>query len=276
MWNPHSVMFEVGWCVTLYSTVLLLEFLPPVFERLRWQRPLRALRVILIPVVIAGVILSTLHQSSLGSLYLIVPTKLHPLWYSPLLPVLFFVSAIVTGLAMTIFESWHSSKAFGRRLEAPLLSRLGRIMGVMLMFYLAMRLWDLARRGALVHLGEARLETYLFIVEIALMLIPMLLMFRQHVRNNPMGLYVSAVMAVLGFVANRLNVSIAGMEAGSGAAYWPKWTEIAVTLAIIAAGFAIFRMAAKHLPIFEEEHGHAPSPARVIDREYQPAMAGGD
>ena len=124
MWNPHSVMFEVGWCVTLYTTVLALEFSPLVLERLGWKKALGWIRTALIPLVIVGVILSTLHQSSLGSLYLIVPHKLHPLWYTPLLPVFFFVSALTVGLAMTIFESWHSSKAFGRQLELPLLKGL--------------------------------------------------------------------------------------------------------------------------------------------------------
>ena len=94
-------------------------------------------------------LLSTLHQSSLGSLYLIVPHKLHPLWYTPLLPVFFFFSAIMVGLAMTIFESWHSSKAFGRQLELPLLQGLARVLAVLLAAYLAMRFLDLVRRGAL-------------------------------------------------------------------------------------------------------------------------------
>ncbi len=108
MWNPRSVMFEVGWCVTLYTAVLALEFAPIIFERLRLEKALRIQHAIVIPLVIAGVLLSTLHQSSLGSLYLIVPEKLHPLWYSPLLPVFFFLSAICVGLAMTIFESHMS------------------------------------------------------------------------------------------------------------------------------------------------------------------------
>src|SRR5438270_8403621 len=99
MWNPHSVMFEVAWCVMLYTTVLGLEFSPAVFEHFGWKRGLRAVRIISVPLVILGVILSTLHQSSLGSLYLIVPNKLYPLWYSPILPVLFYVSAICVGLS---------------------------------------------------------------------------------------------------------------------------------------------------------------------------------
>ncbi|HKZ53526.1 MAG TPA: Ni/Fe-hydrogenase cytochrome b subunit [Candidatus Acidoferrales bacterium] len=253
MWNPRSVMFEVAWCVMLYTTVLALEFAPAVFERLGWKTPLGWMRTVSIPLVMAGVILSTLHQSSLGSLYLIVPMKLHPLWYSPLLPLFFFVSAIMVGFAMTIFESWHSSRAFGKQLERPLLASMGRVLAVLLAVYLLMRFLDLRHRGVLPLLLEARTETYLFALEIALLLLPMLLLFRRHVRLDPGALYACAVMVIFGFVAHRLNVSITGMETGSGTHYVPKWTEVMVTLAIIALGFAIFRLAAKHLPIFAEE-----------------------
>jgi Ni/Fe-hydrogenase subunit HybB-like protein len=256
MWNPRSVMFEVGWCVTLYTTVLFLEFIPVVFEKYKIKKALGWMRAISVPLMIAGVILSTLHQSSLGSLYLIVPHKLHAFWYTPLLPVFFYISAICAGLAMTIFESWHSSRAFGRALELPLLASMGRVLAVLLAVYLAMRYLDLSRRGALPLLLENRVETWLFGLEISLMLLPMLLLFRKHVRWRPGALYACSVMVVFGFITNRLNVSITGMEAGSGASYVPKWTEVAVTLAIIALGFAIFRVVAQYFPIFEEPHGH--------------------
>jgi Ni/Fe-hydrogenase subunit HybB-like protein len=262
MWNPRSVMFEVGWCVMLYSTVLFLEFIPVVFEKYGLKKPLGWLRMISVPLMIAGVILSTLHQSSLGSLYLIVPHKLHALWYSPLLPVLFYISAICAGLAMTIFESWHSSRAFGRALELSLLASMGRVLAVLLSVYLAIRYLDLARRGALPLLLENRVETWLFGLEISLMLLPMLLLFRRHIRQRAGALYACSVMVVFGFITNRLNVAVTGMEAGSGASYFPKWTEIAVTLAIVALGFAIFRVVAQHFPIFEEE-SHEEEEVRV-------------
>lgn len=250
MWNPHSVMFEVGWCVTLYTSVLALEFVPVVFERFRWTKALKIMHAILIPLVILGVILSTLHQSSLGSLYLIVPQKLYPLWYTPLLPVMFFVSALCAGLAMTIFESWQSSKAFGKHLELPLLSSMGRVLAVVLAVYLTMRFLDLWNRDALGLLMVRRTETYLFLLEIALFLAPMFLLFRKRIYSNPHALYGCAVMVLFGFVANRLNVSVTGMEATSGTYYFPKWTEVAVTLAIVALGFTIFRLACRYLPIF--------------------------
>jgi Ni/Fe-hydrogenase subunit HybB-like protein len=254
MWNPHSVMFEVAWCVTLYTTVLALEFAPAVFERLGWKKPLDWLKWISVPLMIAGVLLSTLHQSSLGSLYLIVPYKLYGLWYTPWLPVFFFMSAICVGLAMTIFESWHSSRAFGRELELPLAAGLARVLAVLLMTYLFVRFLDLEQRGALALLRENRTETWLFGLEILLLATPMLLLFRRSVRWNPGKLYACAVMVLFGFIANRLNVSVTGMEASSGTHYTPRWTEVAVTLAIVALGFALFRVMAKQFPIFEERH----------------------
>jgi Ni/Fe-hydrogenase subunit HybB-like protein len=270
MWNPHSVMFEVGWCVMLYTTVLALEFVPVVFEQFRWTKALKVMRAVLIPLVILGVILSTLHQSSLGSLYLIVPEKLYPLWYTPLLPLMFFVSALCAGLAMTIFESWQSSKAFGKHLEMPLLSSMGRVLAVFLSVYMTLRFIDLWNRDALRLLVLRRTETYLFLLEIALFLVPMVLLYRPEIYNNPHALYGCAVLVLFGFVANRLNVSVTGIEAASGTYYFPKWTEVAVTLAIVALGFTIFRFACKNLPIF------APQPTVERYRSTAALPAAGD
>ena len=254
MRNPHSVMFEVAYCVMLYTTVLALEFAPIVFEKFRMSKALRIMHAISIPLVILGVILSTLHQSSLGTLYLIMPNKLHPFWYSPLLPVFFFLSAIAVGLAMTIFESNMSSKYFHRQLEMPLLSELGRILAVVLMVYAVLRFEDLMHRGALRLLLQPSYERNLFLVEIVLgLLLPIGLLVQKRIRENPGRLYFAAVLTVLGFITNRLNVSITGIEGAAGMHYIPTWTEAGITAAIIAAGFALFGAATKYLPIFPEE-----------------------
>jgi len=254
MRNPHSVMFEVAWCVMLYTTVLALEFSPIVLERFNLQKPLKVIRGILIPLVICGVILSTLHQSSLGSLYLIIPEKLHPFWYSPLLPVFFFFSAIAVGLAMTIFESSLSAKYFGRQLELPILQELGRWLVVVLSVYAVLRFEDLMDRGVLKLTLQPSYEMYLFWLEISLgLILPLILLLQPKVRMSAGGLYLSAVLVVLGFITNRMNVSITGFERSAGTHYFPKWTELAVTGAIIAAGFALFGLAVKYLPIFPAE-----------------------
>jgi Ni/Fe-hydrogenase subunit HybB-like protein len=263
MWNPRSVMFEVGWCVTLYTTVLFLEFTPAVFEKMRWQVPLKWVRAISVPLMIAGVVLSTLHQSSLGSLFLLVPHKLDKLWYTPYLPLFFFTSAIAVGLAMTIFESWHSSKAFGRHLETPLLQSLASVLAVVQSTYVAMRVMDMTHRNAWGSLLQARPETYLFILELSLMALPLLLLYQDRVRKNPRALYWSALMVIFGFITNRLNVSVTGIERASGVTYFPKWTEIAVTLFIIAVGFGLFRLAVRYLPIFEEPEEEEEKPREL-------------
>ena len=274
MRNPHSVMFEVAWCVMLYTTVLTLEFSPVVLERFNLTKPLKTIHAVLVPLVICGVILSTLHQSSLGSLYLIMPEKLHPFWYSPLLPGFFFLSAIAVGLAMTIFESSMSAKHFGRQLELPILQELGRVLLVILCVYAVLRFEDLLHRGVLKMALQPGYEMYLFWLEISLALIlPILLLLQPKVRTSPGGLYLVAVMVVLGFITNRLNVSITGMEGAAGTHYIPKWTELAVTGAIIAVGFALFGLATKYLPIFPEEHSHAEAHFEAVTAPAEAALS---
>jgi Ni/Fe-hydrogenase subunit HybB-like protein len=254
MWNPHSVMFEVAWCVMLYLTVLALEFSPVVFERFRMERPLQLLKAITIPLVIAGVLLSTLHQSSLGSLFLIVPSKLHPYWYSPLLPLFFFISAVGVGMAMVIFESNLSARAFGQEIEMPLLAALGKAMAAVLAVYGILRLQDLWARDALGHLREPSTETLLFALEIVLgLLIPLLLLFFRRVREDREGLFAVAVLVITGFLLNRLNVSITGLEYSAHAHYFPKWTEVAVTLSMVGTAFLCFALAARYLNVFEAD-----------------------
>ena len=275
MWNPHSVMFEVAWCVTLYSTVLFLEFLPVVFEKFGLHKPLEWIHRISVPLMILGVLLSTLHQSSLGSLFLIVPEKLYPLWYTPMLPLLFFISAIAVGLAMTIFESWHSSRAFGRALELPLLASMGRVLAVVMSVYLWIRFLDLAHRHAFGLLLRNRIGD-----------LAVRARNRADDRSHgaalparrsgcsPGALYACAVMVVFSVIANRLNVGTTGLEAGSGTHYMPKWSEVAVTLSIVAAGFAIFRMVAGYFPIFEAQTAGARDGSETEETEVDPVAVG--
>lgn len=254
MWNPHSVMFEVAWCVMLYTAVLALEFSPILFEGLRWEKPVRIVRKLTIPLVIVGVILSTLHQSSLGSLYLIVPEKLYPLWYTPLLPVLFFISSVAVGLAMTVIESYLSFRAFRRHLAPQLLADLSRVLAVVLAVLFTTKAVDLLNRDEVQLLYEWNTESVLFMVEVVLGILgPIVLLTMKKVRQNPLGQFLSAMLVVLGFVMNRLNVSTTGMEASLKAGYFPSWMEIAVTAGIVVLGFVLFAAAVKHLPVFTEE-----------------------
>jgi Ni/Fe-hydrogenase subunit HybB-like protein len=261
MWNPHSIMFEVAWCVMLYSTILALEFSPMLLERIGWSKPLKMVKSAMIPLVILGVVLSTLHQSSLGALYLIVPGKLHALWYSPWLPLFFIVSAVALGAAMTIFESFLSHRAFRRRIELDLLSDLGKVIVVVLGLYLVLRLADLTNQGALAMVFESSYEGRLFQSEILLGVIaPILLLLIPAVRRNDFGLFASALMVISGFLLNRLNVSLTGLERSAGVAYQPSWIEVSVTLSLVALGFFLFALAARYLRVFPEPGEEGPPP----------------
>ncbi|RPI04886.1 MAG: Ni/Fe-hydrogenase cytochrome b subunit [Ignavibacteriae bacterium] len=253
MWNPHSVMFEVGWCVMLYSTVLALEFSPVIFEKLKLERPQKILHTITIPMVILGVVLSTLHQSSLGSLFLIIPEKVYPLWYSSSLPYLFFTSAVAVGPAMVIIESFLSSRAFHREIEIDILSQIAKVTVVALAVYLVLKIEDINGMKLWPYLFNFNFEGMMYWAELGFgVILPMGLLVNRRVRTSAKGLFVSALLVVMGFVFNRLNIAITSIERSAGIAYFPSWTEISITVMIVALGFAVFRMAVQYLPIFPE------------------------
>jgi Ni/Fe-hydrogenase subunit HybB-like protein len=261
-WNPHSVMFEVAWCVMLYSTVLTFEFLPMVLERFRFERLRRLLHNVNTPLVVLGVLLSTMHQSSLGSLYLIVPSKLYPLWYSPMLPWLFYVSAIGAGLGMIIVESWLSGRAFGRELELELLEPLGRAMVVVLAVFGVLRLQSIYHEGALPLVFQPTYESRMFLLEFGVgVLLPIALLLWRRIRTSQAGLVAGGALAVMGFILHRLNVSVTGLERASGTSYSPSWMEVTVSVGLVAIGFAVFALAARYLPVFPRHGKDAPSHA---------------
>jgi len=263
--NPHSVMFEVGFCVMTYTAVLFFEFLPNVLERLNLKTPIKWIHKVYPVLIVLGILLSTLHQSSLGSLYLIMPSKLHPFWYSPALPFFFFGSAVAVGLAMTIFESTQSAKALGRHLELSVLVRLGGALLVALWVNALLRFEDYFHRGLLRQILQPGYEAYFLWLELALsFVIPITLLSFKKVRLSPNWLYLASVISLFGFITNRLNVSLIGFETYVGHHYLPKWTEFSVTLMIVALGFALFRVAVQYLPIFPKDDlvVHSVTPVR--------------
>jgi len=254
MWNRKSVLFEVAWCVMLYTTVLALEFSPALVERIPWKR-LRELYLhwhheILVGVVLIGVVLSSLHQSFLGGLYLLTKGKLDPLWYSPYLPTLFYLSAIPAGLAVTIMAVYLSIRSLNAKVDPQILSEVSRVIAPMLMIYAVFRGVDLFTHGGSHYLWMWREETWSFWVEIGLLIVaPIVLLSWDKVRNNPQRLYWTCSLIVMGFMANRLNVSVTGLQASSGIYYTPKWTEFALTFATIAVMVMAFRYAVLYLDI---------------------------
>jgi Ni/Fe-hydrogenase subunit HybB-like protein len=274
--NTHSVMFEVAVCVMLYTTVLSLEFSPIIFKKLKMEKPLlfkkfklekplKMIKTITIPLVIAGFLLSMLHQSSLGTVFLIVPGRLHALWYTPLLPIMFFVSAVSVGFSMVIVESYLSRRAFKRRLEMHVLTEVGRAVLVILAVYLVLKTKDLYNRDALGLMFDGSNEGNMFLLEMGLGVVaPLFLLGMRKMRESQGGLFIASLMVIFGFVVNRLNVSITGMLASSGVSYFPSFMEIGATVFLVALGFAAFGAAVKYLPIFPEEpEGEATATAAV-------------
>ncbi len=251
-WNLHSVMLEVAWCVMLYLAVLFLEFLPVVFEKFRMGKALRTMQKASIPIVLAGVILSTLHQSSLGSLFLIVPEKLHPLWYTPILPVLFFLSAVAVGPAMVIVESCFSARLFRRGLELPILADLSRFLLVAVILYMGVRVQDIYVRGVQGDLFAPGFETFSFWLENLLFIIPIVVLSIPGMRERRPWLPLSAFSVVAGVVWNRLNVCWVGMIRQSGTTYVPRISEVLVSVFLVTVGALAFYLIGKYFPVFPE------------------------
>ncbi|MFZ1053972.1 MAG: NrfD/PsrC family molybdoenzyme membrane anchor subunit [Candidatus Sulfotelmatobacter sp.] len=254
MWNRHSVLFEVSWCVMLYTTVLALEFSPALIEKLPWAKPrdlyLRWHHSILIALVLAGTLLSSMHQSFLGGLYLITKGRLDPLWYTPYLTTMFYLSAIPAGLALTIMAIYLCVRSLNVRVDMSILSDVSKVIAPLLAMWGVFRFVDLISRDTIGYLWMWREETLLFWLEIALLvIIPLILLNQQKVRQNPQYLYGTCAVVVMGFITNRLNVSITALQASSGIYYVPKWTEFAATLATIAAAVVAFHYAIVYLDI---------------------------
>ena len=254
MWNRHSVLFEVSWCVMLYTTVLSLEFSPSLVEKIPWVR-LRELYLkwhhhILIALVMMGAILSSLHQSFLGGLYLLAKGKVDPLWYSSYLPTLFYLSAVPAGLAATIMAVYLCNRSLNARVDPRVLSELSQIIAPMLYVYALLRGIDLATHGGAAYLFKWREESLLFWFEIGMFVIaPVFLLSLPKVRNNPNTLYGTCALVVMGFMANRLNISITAFQTSSGFYYVPKWTEFALTAATATAAAVAFHSAVIYLEI---------------------------
>lgn len=250
----HSVLFEVAWCVILYMTVLGLEFGPVTFERLGWRRIEKIFESMTIPVVIAGVALSTLHQSSLGALFLIMKGKLDPLWHTQFLPFFFLLSAIATGLMVVSLLVVSSSHYWGRRFDVEILSPLARITSVILLLYTVFKLAELASRAQLARIFEGSFESHLFLAELLIgALIPALLFLFARVRTSKRPFTVCAFLVVIGTTLNRMNVGLLGIRWATGSHYIPTWMEVTYSTALVALGVLLFSLIVRRFPILGDE-----------------------
>lgn len=256
-WNIHSPLFEVAMCVITYTFVLALEFSPAVFERLHWDVPLLVIRAVQIPLVIAGITLSTLHQSSLGSMLLLVPTTLSPLWYTPMVPILFLCSAIAVGPAMVILEATLSSKSFGHEFSLDIFAGLGRALPFILGLYLILKILSLYLAGNISLIFTEFPVNLLWWGEMLIgVIIPIVLFSLPAVLKSRRMIFVGSIFVIAGLVFNRLNASWLGIEPRADTFYYPHWMEFAVSIGLIVIALLVIQVANRLLPIVTEEEYH--------------------
>lgn len=270
MWNGSSALFEVGMCVMIYLTVLYIEFLPIVTERFigrvnlpgflkKFNKPVdkflraldRGLEKTMFVFIIAGVVLSCLHQSSLGTLMVIAGPKMHPLWQTPVLPLLFLLSAISVGFPMVIMESYLTSKSFGLKPETKILSDLSNIVAPLLGVYLAFKIGDMAIRKTFVYLTEINTASVMFTLEVLIgAIIPLRMFLSNEVKKSPTAMAIASFLVVLGVLMNRINnFLVAYNPPYAQHSYFPSIGEISVTLGFVAIEVLLFRFFVINFPI---------------------------
>lgn len=256
--GTSSVLFLVAWHFLLYMLAQLIEFSPAIAEWLGARRARKILSGMTIAAVIFGITLSTLHQSGLGALYLMCKDKIHPLWYSEFIPIMFFVSSIFAGLSMVIFEGSISNRVFfdqisdkNHKAHNSIVIGLSRICAVTMFAYFFLQTL------VFVHKGRWDLLTtpmgYWFLLEmIGFVLLPMTLFLYGYRWNNILLIKVAAILTMLGVIMNRLNVTVIGFKWAEAIRYVPTWMEFAVTLAVIFTEIWIFRWVINRLPVLRE------------------------
>ena len=272
-WNSTSVLFEVAMCVMFYLNVLYIEFLPIVAERFKGRvnlpgplallnRPMDAFLTLADRIlakamwlfIIAGVVLSCMHQSSLGSLMLIAPTKLHPLWYTPILPLLFLTSAVAVGYPMVVFEATLATTSLKLDSEMKVLTPLTRITIFLLGLYLALKVGDMVVRRTYLYLLDGTAQTNAFVIELLFgVIVPWLMLLSPKLRQSRRALFIACSLIVGGVMLNRINVFVVGYRPPiSEANYFPAIGEILVTVGLIAALMFIYRFIVTYLPVLNK------------------------
>jgi Ni/Fe-hydrogenase subunit HybB-like protein len=284
-WQPTSALFELALCIAGYLVAYGIEFLPAILASLERGRPtfLRGqilrllprripgdgapdaagpgwlqlaassleprLNRVLVCIVVAGIVLPTMHQSALGSLMLIASTKLHPLWHSAFLPLLFLINCIYLGYAIVILESVVSSFVLALPYQSEELALLGRLIPWLTGAWLAIRVGDLVRRDQLQAVFHGDFYAGFFLAEFFLMAIGSLPLFSREKRRSPRWLFISATLMLVGGGLYRFNVYLIGFNPGSGWHYFPSFAEVMIPVGIVSLEILGYRFLIKMLPV---------------------------
>ncbi len=247
--NLNSAMFEIAICMALYTLVLWIEMVPPALKRFGMQKYLKTYNKVLFIIISLGIVLPTMHQSGLGALIVAAGTKISPLWQTPWISFLFLLSAMIMGFSIVIFEGALTVMGLGRRLELYLYRRLTRVLRWLLVFFLATRFADLIYRDALGAVYENTAQGVMFVIETALFLIPLIIIFHNKWRGNARLLFLAATCLVLAGAVFRFNALIVGFTPSAGYVYFPSVIELLVSIGLLALEVIGFIYIVKVFPI---------------------------
>lgn len=254
MWNFQSVMLETTWCIALYFLLVCMELSIPVSEGFGLNRLSGLLKNFVVVFAIVGAVLSTLHQSSLGALFLLAKEKLSGFWHSPLLPILFLSSSIAGGLSFLVLELSLAKRFFKWELSLSAVKFLARTLLTALLLHLFLEIADLIHQGKWVLFAQETKASFWFSLEIITgVLLPIALLSFKRVRETHQGLRLSALLTVVGLFLNRLNVTVIGFLVKSNARYFPSWQEFSIAIMFFTVGIILFFAFARRFPILEKE-----------------------
>lgn len=253
--NLHSVMFEVAVCIGAYCLVVWIEFAPTVLEKFKAKQLLTKLNRVLLVFIALGILLPTMHQSSLGTMMLMAGYKLSPLWRTAFLPLLFLFTALIIGFAVVMYESLYSSVAFRLQKETPILSKLATVTFWCLLLFLVIRIEDVNLRGYLPLAFDGSFVSNMFLLENSFLLGALFLLMYPGNRKCPKLLFLAATCLLIGGGLYRFNTYITGFDPGNGWQYFPSVGELCITFGIVAVEILGYMWCVKRLPIFSS---HAP------------------
>jgi Ni/Fe-hydrogenase subunit HybB-like protein len=258
-WNLHSFMFEVSMSITIYFGVLVLELVAVVFEERDWM-PVQLIKQVIPLIAGVGILLSCVHQGSLGALFLVLSHKLHPLWWTPILPVLFFASAVFSGLSVAIFLAIVTWRALGRPAPMQLLLGLAKVVAIVMAIYLVLKIGDLLVAGEAGLVFGSGWLSVLFLAEMAIGVIMPLIIFNSRAGESERGLLMGTVYVLVGLALNRSATAWFALRAPAGATYFPHWMEFGIVIAAAAFAILFFTLGVRYLPTLRqsvlEERGH--------------------
>lgn len=251
--NPNSVMFEVAVCISAYIVVMWLEFSPAFLEQMGKHDTKKKLNKVLFFLIALGTVLPMMHQSSLGTLLVVMGVQIHPLWATPLEPLLYLLSAIMMGYAVVLFESCVAATGYRRKIEMHLLTPLAKVMLIFLVAFLIVRFGDILARGAFGRAFAMSLEAGTFWLESLCFLVPLVLVGSAEKRRNPANLFLAGVLLMAGGALLRLNGFLIGYQTGDGFNYFPALPELMVTIGMFAVEILAYIIITRRFPVLPRE-----------------------